>query len=187
MSQSATVEYKTYRKDRSDYRNVSSPYGEEWTPRQMSLGKALRTLIEFELGYGGRVTSVEADRLVIQTPVLSKTDTIIVIGQADELTPIFEYVYLFLQLESPDDAKTVFDRYEGTAMETMMRRPLYLTTLGVMELGTFRAHRALVAFLSESEEDARYFMPLPRETLLEMIEMKVDLGMDAAAIRKYAG
>lgn len=51
--------------------------------------RAFTSLVQYELGYGGRVIEIEPTRLVAQTRVMDTVDTVTFSGPEDEMRPLY--------------------------------------------------------------------------------------------------
>lgn len=71
--------------------------------REVPPMKALSTLVEAELAFGGDVTEATGTRLKVVTRVLACVDTTTFEGSAEEMTVLNETVYFYLQAVQQKD------------------------------------------------------------------------------------
>lgn len=76
----------------------------ELPTRKVSIGAALKSLLYFELGFGGQITKWEPTHIEVQTHVFSTCDTTVFSGLEADMTPLHEaaYVYVTTQKNSID-------------------------------------------------------------------------------------
>jgi hypothetical protein len=180
------IEVSRYRFDQNERISNAQPYGEVMCKDNKSVAHALCEAIEFELGYGGKVKEVSETRLVIQTNILSKIDHIVFEGTKEDMLEILHFVRIYLTANNDRDFDDFFKQVEGTYLGEKLRLPLYLTTLGVLLVGSGRAHRGAVLYLCESESDVELFSTKDFQTLLQLIQLKVDENAGIEDLRLLA-
>lgn len=117
---------------------------------------------------------------------MSKIDNTVYEGTAEELQPLIQFVYLFIHLSSDKDYGDLFDRLEGTETGTKLRRPLYLVHAGPLFIGHSRTLRTVIAFLSNSEDDVKFYAKFDLDSLLLFAEEMIDKQLDPTATRAMA-
>lgn len=180
------MKLSNYRRDRSEHVRPSRPYGEQLNSYEVKPGKAAATVIEYELGYGGVLVECSETRLVFKTIVLGKIDHTVLEGTPEELEPLMNFLGICYTLNTDKDFDDLFEAIKGTDMAEKLLRPLFLTTAGVMLVGTGRTRRAATAFLAETEEDIKLFMPQSLKSLVTMIELKIDSNASQEDLRALA-
>ena len=168
------IEITRHRFDQNERISTGQPYGEMQCKDNKSVAHALCEAIEFELGYGGKVKELSETRLVIQTNIMSKVDHVVFEGTKEDMLEILRFVYIYTVANSDQDYDELFKQVEGTVLGDKLRLPLYLTTMGVLMVGKGRAHRAAVLYLCKSETDVELFRTKDFQTLLQLIQLKVD-------------
>lgn len=58
----------------------------------------LANLIRCELGFGGVITTLEPTHIVVETRVMSSLDTITVIGEAEDMRPVYDFCVIFTKV-----------------------------------------------------------------------------------------
>lgn len=77
------------------YRDRCGEHFEQSTLRFTDPLKAVASLAEYELGWGGRIVNVGNTRLQVETWIFSCVDTSIWEGSAEEMKPLLELAYLY--------------------------------------------------------------------------------------------
>lgn len=127
-------------------------------PQQITPGKAVVNLCRFELGYGGRITTLEPTRIVVRTVVMEFT------GSEEAMKPLMLAVAAWAQGQKVRGkehiAKTV-----NSMMENGLNLPIHATMMGVLAFASWASPIMLVAAGLDVEQSKQ---------LLEMAEARAD-------------
>jgi hypothetical protein len=157
--------------------------------RKASLSEAIRSLVRFELGYGGRVVEISETRIKVITIVLSKIDTTIFIGTKEEMEPLLVAVAVFM------DGHKLYgmDRLVNDVMNLTKGKALLVAhASGLIAGGKFVKPATMIALLNNIDhyellKDAEYDDFLTACELLRegnTIEEVIDL-IEFKPVNKY--
>jgi hypothetical protein len=90
--------------------------------RYEDLGGAILSLLKYELGYGGVVTSVTDDRMEVMTRIMHCKDRTVFSGEKEEMRDLQAAVYLWLKAEK----EVSFDAWYQKVAEVTNGVPLYV-------------------------------------------------------------
>jgi len=108
------IEIWNYRQKQGPEILLSSRYEE--------LGDAVISLLKYELGYGGVVTSVTDDRIEVMTRIMHCKDRTVFSGEKEEMQDLQAAVYLWLKAEE----KVSVDAWYQKVAEVTKGVPLYV-------------------------------------------------------------
>ena len=143
--------------------------------RTVPISKALNSLVEFELGYGGNIVELTESRVVVQTRVMNCVDTTVFEGSAEDMRPLAEVAGYYLMVSSGEANEKVISSVvdalgshgSGKGLNTLL-----FTNLAPLMVGAKRVKMACVLALGvEDEESARTAMGIDYKDLIAMLEL----------------
>jgi len=146
----------------TNHREQMTPYFDhgEWTPAEVTVEDAIISMIKFEFSYGGQVVEFTKDRLVVQTRVVNKLDTVTYTGPEVEMKELIGAAALWAKSCECDD----MDKLADQLCEVTGGVPFYISLAAPMLIGQQRVKRMIALTLGLTE--------LPKE-LLEMNESEI--------------
>jgi hypothetical protein len=141
---------------------------------EKSPDEALRSLVIYELGFGGQVVDLTrtdgGDRVVVRTHVMAADDTVTFTGPSDEMnmvTSTAAYWLMFQEQRTP-----LVEALSDRIMAVTKGEALLVGTVGVMMVGASFARLAvLAAYGVEDLEVAKRLCGLSMEDMLAALAM----------------
>lgn len=93
--------------------------------RDQSVGAALCSLLQYELGYGGRVVGVSETKVVVETRILRAVDVVTFEGPESEVLYLLKGFQAYYTLR-----ELTFDEGVNRTLESTKGVPLFVTAFG---------------------------------------------------------
>lgn len=90
--------------------------------RYSEIGDAIMSLLKYELGYGGTVTSIQDDHLEVTTHIMHCKDRTVFSGPKEEMQDLFAATYVWLRAEK----EVSVDAWYKKVSEVTKGVPLYV-------------------------------------------------------------
>lgn len=147
--------------------------GEQCPPitRQEPLPSAFRSLVFYELGYGGNIISISETQIVVKTPLLGFVDTSTFQGEAEELRPLINFCSVYTEVKRLLKGK-VINQTANTLCNNA--NTLVITALAPIMVGKGFIQPSLVGYIAKNEEDIKKLAHLPIDALLPLAELKAE-------------
>ncbi len=145
------------------------------SPHEQPLLEALKSLVVYELGYGGFATEITTTRVVVETRVMSCLDTTIFEGSAKEMEPIVTVAALHTLIAGKCRETLINKTSEvlGNLPEGARGVPFYIAATAPMILGEFSVKPAVMFGMGIIDEaDLKAGMNLSTKDLFEVLELK---------------
>lgn len=148
-----------------------------YPPRFESVQRALRSLVEFELGFGGRVVDATPTRIEVHTSVLACRDTAVFSGTAEDMRLLVEVVAYMTVIEN-ERADLVSRRTVDQLMATTHGNPFQMMCLTPLVFGNVRPLRlaVMLAYGISDEETLRAGNQTKLGDLLSALELTHECG-----------
>jgi hypothetical protein len=153
--------------------------------RQVSIGKALQSLLYFELGFGGQIVKWDKEQIEVQTHVFGTQDTTIFTGSEVEMMPLHEAAYAYVTVQ-----KDSFDKDVDRFMKFTSGNALLVTCAGggmpEALLGNRRSEAIGCLVATKDQELTKKVLATfndrekSHEDVFAFIELVYDEGVDAA-------
>ena len=104
------------------------PYGDLCGPpitREMTPGRAVTSLVRFELGYGGSITDLHPDCITVRTSMLGRYDITKFSGDPQEMMPLLRAVAFWLDSQKQHGSEHIAQTAQQ-AINFGFNRPLLL-------------------------------------------------------------
>ena len=145
-------------------------------PTERTSLEALKSLVVYELGYGGQITNLDyPTRIKVETRILSKIDTAVFEGSKEEMKPLFEATYFFLKATTEHSDLIVENAVAKLNRELgeLAGIPFYLEIAGPMVIGETLSKVALMLGLGvTAEEDVKKGIALSTKDLVTVFELR---------------
>ncbi len=117
--------------------------------------KALDHLVKAELAFGGQVTGVSSTHLRVVTKILNCVDTTVFEGPEEEMRPILELVYFYLEANKRHGA-TIIEKSVDEAIKFTDGKltPLLMNMMGGMLIGQHRLKVATMFACGVEDEES---------------------------------
>ncbi|OPZ89454.1 MAG: hypothetical protein BWY75_01149 [bacterium ADurb.Bin425] len=146
--------------------------------------QALRTMVEAELAFGGNITEATGTRITIVTRVFSCVDTSVFEGSLEEMQPLNQAVYYYLQAcERQDEVMQGILADLARLPNGQGGSPLIISMAAPMLIGQNRLCRSSMLALGITDEhDLAAGQLLGLRNLFAAIELMQETGMSLAAV-----
>lgn len=139
--------------------------------RSLTQGRAVISLIRFELGFGGTVTHITPTKVVVQTPVFGKMDVTAFEGGKEEMRPLVEGTQVFHSLKG-----VAAESYTAQALELLRRadggfRPLDVVMFGPMLGSMGYVKPTLLSLICSEPSQMEAALKQPIEEVVAAVEM----------------
>lgn len=122
----------------TEYRNLNNGQAEILlNDRELPIEEVVELLFKYELGYGGELSWVSAEKIEVKTRVMSKTDRTVISGFAGEMEPLHDLVQLYLLSNERRDASILKDLCE-ISLQRLRGNPFLITNIVPLLLGRAR-------------------------------------------------
>lgn len=173
-------------------RNKGDGYHYPDTVRDQSVDKALASLIKYEIGYGGIVTSVTPTSVVIVTRIMGCVDTTTFTGDAQEMKLLVEAAaYSTVTAPITDFAPKAYrDQAIDQVMQVSGGKPLLIKLAAGMITGRMGQRSLLILMTAQEESADPTILPRLAKTKIDdlfdmMIMVRVE-GASLASVLEFA-
>ena len=90
--------------------------------KEQSTDKALKSLVVFELGFGGRIVEITPFKIITRTLYPGGVDTTTFEGRVSEMKPLIEFCTIWMQIGQEKEIMGVL--VDKAVRNTMSRTPL---------------------------------------------------------------
>ncbi len=156
-------------------------------PRQVSVSRALTRLVKYELGFGGKVTSISKNQITVETQVLNCHDTTTFAGSEEEMKPLYEAATFFM---------VASDRFHASSIEAVFNRlqevgltsAFALTAIGPILVGQTMVKTAMVLACGiQDETEVRQAVALETDDFYSVLELALETGKSVSSLRQQLG
>ena len=140
---------------------------------------ALRSLVEFELGFGASLKKLEQDRIVVVTRAFAATDTVTFTGSVEEMYKLVKVTAIHFKMwnECRDELiDLALKPFGGSASA------LEATHFVPMLMGGMTAHTSLCVAYNLPEDELKTAAKLKIGDLIAALELREQTGMKLADI-----
>lgn len=134
--------------------------------------EALQQLIVSELGFGGRITQMEEDKICVDTYILNCRDVTTFEGSQEDMSLLFEAGVTSIQISQCKNP-ALFDQQVDKVMEITKGNPLLIKLASPMIFGASNIKLLLVNMLLQEENDdiAKKLLSAKNDDLFEAVWM----------------
>ena len=149
---------------------------------EQSASQALESLVVYELGYGGRVSSLSLTKIVIETQILGVKDKTIFEGSENEMAFLVKVAALHASLMNKRGNRDMFIEKAASFLDELSEgvrgNTLLVTTLAPFILGSHSATVALLLGASVTEEETlKSLIPISLKDLTAAVALHLETAM----------
>jgi hypothetical protein len=154
--------------------------GERFTQMTLTFNEPLEAvahLVRVELGWGGQIVDVSENRVKVQTRVLHCLDTSIFEGPPEEMRPLFELVYFYMEASEKHGDIIVDEAVDYTQRlpDGIGGVPLFLSMMAPLLVGGNRLKVAvMLACGVQDENDIKAGLGVKIENLVAAVQISKD-------------
>jgi len=141
--------------------------------------EAVVHLAKVELGWGGQIVEIDESHIKVQTRVLACIDISIFEGPVEEMKPLFELVYFYLEA-SQKHSDLIVDQtvdYTSSLPNGVGNRPFFFTMLAPLLMGGNRLKVAvMLACGLKDEVDIKTGLEASIEDLVAAVQLSQQEG-----------
>lgn len=139
--------------------------------RQVSVGLAFTSLVKYELGFGGKVTSIDRGGLSLRTLVMACVDDTRFTGPEEEMAVLNRAAATFVQIKNEPSVK---DALVDRVMETTQGVPLLVAHGHGLIMGQPVARAVAALAVAKNPSDFKALTALKENDLFALVELVLD-------------